>query len=143
MVCEHCGERARPRMACSGASDSGFHREASVASRLGNGSIETQKAEFWVKPRVLEGTERERTEFCGSLIFCDGGTDAMIHPHDYPSPWSPFAHGFVLASLLAALRTGLTSKRVTGWELSETPPPCSRATTVEVGCADTRVLRGS
>ena len=27
--------------------------------------------------------------FCGSLIFCDGGTDAMLHPHDYPSPWSP------------------------------------------------------
>lgn len=27
--------------------------------------------------------------FCGSLIFCDGGTDAMIHPHDYPSPWNP------------------------------------------------------
>jgi NAD(P)-dependent dehydrogenase (short-subunit alcohol dehydrogenase family) len=27
--------------------------------------------------------------FCGSLIFCDGGTDAMIHPHDHPSPWNP------------------------------------------------------
>jgi len=27
--------------------------------------------------------------FCGSVIFCDGGTDAMLHPHDYPSPWSP------------------------------------------------------
>jgi NAD(P)-dependent dehydrogenase (short-subunit alcohol dehydrogenase family) len=27
--------------------------------------------------------------FCGSLIFCDGGTDALIHPHDHPSPWTP------------------------------------------------------
>ena len=26
-------------------------------------SIETQTAEFWAKPRVLEGAERERTEF--------------------------------------------------------------------------------
>jgi NAD(P)-dependent dehydrogenase (short-subunit alcohol dehydrogenase family) len=27
--------------------------------------------------------------FCGSLIFCDGGTDAMIHPHDLPALWEP------------------------------------------------------
>ena len=27
--------------------------------------------------------------FCGSLIFCDGGTDALIHPHDLPALWEP------------------------------------------------------
>jgi len=25
--------------------------------------------------------------FCGSLLFCDGGTDALIHPHDLPALW--------------------------------------------------------
>jgi hypothetical protein len=34
MVCEHSGGRARPRLACSGASGSDFHREVSVTSRL-------------------------------------------------------------------------------------------------------------
>ena len=27
--------------------------------------------------------------FCGSLLFCDGGTDALIHPHDLPALWEP------------------------------------------------------
>src|SRR5438445_546373 len=39
MVCEHCGGRARPRMACSGASASGFRREGSVTSRLTEPSV--------------------------------------------------------------------------------------------------------
>ena len=27
--------------------------------------------------------------FCGSLVFCDGGTDAMIRADDIPPPWHP------------------------------------------------------
>ena len=27
--------------------------------------------------------------FCGSLLFCDGGTDALIHTHDLPALWEP------------------------------------------------------
>jgi len=32
---------------------------------------------------------RDARFFCGSLIFCDGGTDALIHPHDLPALWEP------------------------------------------------------
>jgi NAD(P)-dependent dehydrogenase (short-subunit alcohol dehydrogenase family) len=27
--------------------------------------------------------------FCGSVVFCDGGTDAQLRPDDFPSPWHP------------------------------------------------------
>ena len=27
--------------------------------------------------------------FCGSVVFCDGGTDAMTRPDDIPPPWHP------------------------------------------------------
>ena len=27
--------------------------------------------------------------FCGSVVFCDGGTDAMIRADDVPPPWNP------------------------------------------------------
>lgn len=27
--------------------------------------------------------------FCGSVVFCDGGTDAELRPDDFPSPWHP------------------------------------------------------
>jgi NAD(P)-dependent dehydrogenase (short-subunit alcohol dehydrogenase family) len=29
--------------------------------------------------------------FCGSIVFCDGGTDAMTRPDDIPPPWQPVA----------------------------------------------------
>ena len=25
--------------------------------------------------------------FCGSVIFCDGGTDALLRPGDWPARW--------------------------------------------------------
>ena len=25
--------------------------------------------------------------FCGSLLFADGGTDALLRPDDWPTPW--------------------------------------------------------
>jgi NAD(P)-dependent dehydrogenase (short-subunit alcohol dehydrogenase family) len=25
--------------------------------------------------------------FCGSVVFCDGGTDALLRPNDAPAPW--------------------------------------------------------
>lgn len=25
--------------------------------------------------------------FCGSVLFCDGGTDALLRPDDWPAPW--------------------------------------------------------
>jgi NAD(P)-dependent dehydrogenase (short-subunit alcohol dehydrogenase family) len=25
--------------------------------------------------------------FCGSILFCDGGTDALLRPDDWPSAW--------------------------------------------------------
>jgi NAD(P)-dependent dehydrogenase (short-subunit alcohol dehydrogenase family) len=31
----------------------------------------------------------EASFFCGSVIFCDGGTDAQLRPDDVPSPWHP------------------------------------------------------
>ena len=27
--------------------------------------------------------------FCGSVLFVDGGTDALLRPHDTPTPWVP------------------------------------------------------
>jgi NAD(P)-dependent dehydrogenase (short-subunit alcohol dehydrogenase family) len=27
--------------------------------------------------------------FCGSVVFCDGGTDALLRPNDWPAPWDP------------------------------------------------------
>ena len=27
--------------------------------------------------------------FCGSLIFNDGGTDALLRPDDFPQNWEP------------------------------------------------------
>ena len=27
--------------------------------------------------------------FCGSVVFCDGGTDAMTRADDIPPPWKP------------------------------------------------------
>ena len=27
--------------------------------------------------------------FCGSVLFCDGGTDALFRTRDWPAPWSP------------------------------------------------------
>lgn len=33
----------------------------------------------------LVGTES--TFFCGSVIFCDGGTDALLRTNDWPAPW--------------------------------------------------------
>ena len=27
--------------------------------------------------------------FCGSVVFCDGGTDAMTRADDIPPPWNP------------------------------------------------------
>ena len=27
--------------------------------------------------------------FCGSVVFCDGGTDAMTRADDIPPPWHP------------------------------------------------------
>lgn len=33
----------------------------------------------------LVGTES--TFFCGSVIFCDGGTDALLRTNDFPAPW--------------------------------------------------------
>lgn len=27
--------------------------------------------------------------FCGSVLFCDGGTDALLRADDWPSPWAP------------------------------------------------------
>ena len=25
--------------------------------------------------------------FCGSIVFCDGGTDALLRPDDWPASW--------------------------------------------------------
>jgi NAD(P)-dependent dehydrogenase (short-subunit alcohol dehydrogenase family) len=25
--------------------------------------------------------------FCGSVLFCDGGSDALLRPNDWPAPW--------------------------------------------------------
>jgi NAD(P)-dependent dehydrogenase (short-subunit alcohol dehydrogenase family) len=27
--------------------------------------------------------------FCGSVLFLDGGTDALLRADDYPAPWNP------------------------------------------------------
>ena len=27
--------------------------------------------------------------FCGSVLVCDGGTDALLRPDDFPLPWNP------------------------------------------------------
>ena len=27
--------------------------------------------------------------FVGSLVFADGGTDALLRPDDWPTPWGP------------------------------------------------------
>jgi NAD(P)-dependent dehydrogenase (short-subunit alcohol dehydrogenase family) len=35
----------------------------------------------------LVGTES--TFFCGSILFCDGGTDALFRADDFPAPWNP------------------------------------------------------
>jgi NAD(P)-dependent dehydrogenase (short-subunit alcohol dehydrogenase family) len=35
----------------------------------------------------LVGTDS--TFFCGSVIFCDGGTDALVRADDFPAPWQP------------------------------------------------------
>ena len=49
-------------------------------------------------PRPSRGARRvssrtcsapKRASFCGSLLFCDGGTDALIHTHDLPTLWEP------------------------------------------------------
>lgn len=29
----------------------------------------------------------DSTFFCGSIVFCDGGTEAQLRPDDWPSPW--------------------------------------------------------
>lgn len=29
----------------------------------------------------------ESTFFCGSIVFCDGGTEAQLRPDDWPAPW--------------------------------------------------------
>ena len=29
--------------------------------------------------------------FCGSVVFCDGGTDAMTRADEIPPPWNPTA----------------------------------------------------
>ena len=26
-------------------------------------------------------------DFCGSVVFCDGGSDAVLRPDDAPAPW--------------------------------------------------------
>src|ERR1700685_2650662 len=26
--------------------------------------------------------------FCGSVLFCDGGTDALLRPEDWPARWN-------------------------------------------------------
>ncbi len=31
----------------------------------------------------------EASFFCGSVVFCDGGTDAQLRPDDIPPPWHP------------------------------------------------------
>jgi hypothetical protein len=25
--------------------------------------------------------------FCGSVVFCDGGSDALLRTNDWPAPW--------------------------------------------------------
>lgn len=32
-------------------------------------------------------TGRGRVSGCGSVIFCDGGTDALLRPDDWPARW--------------------------------------------------------
>ena len=31
----------------------------------------------------------EASLLCGSIVFADGGTDALLRPNDWPAPWDP------------------------------------------------------
>ena len=41
----------------------------------------------------------EASFFCGSIVFADGGTDALIRPDDWPAPWSGDAAARFFADL--------------------------------------------
>ena len=50
---------------------------------LGRGGTATEIAELTVF--LLSPAARF---FCGSVIFCDGGTDALLRPNDWPARWN-------------------------------------------------------